>query len=183
VTAYATVVKKICLIGPGSVGKTSLIRRYIYDEFEDKYQRTVGTKVSKKVMRVKHPKKDLNMNLTLLIWDIMGQETFRPLLEDSYFYGASGCLAVCDSTRMETLDELKRWVDSVHKVVGDVPLIILVNKKDLIDRLQVDEETIKKFSELIGSKYMYTSVKTGDNVEKAFNDLVIMLTSNIDYDQ
>ena len=103
----AEVIKKIVLVGTGGVGKTSLIKRFILNIFDDKYLKTLGTKVSKKVLLIEHPEKDLKINLTMLVWDIMGQETFRPLLQDSYFYGAGGCLAVCDSTRAETLKALE----------------------------------------------------------------------------
>ena len=106
------VIKKICLIGSGEVGKTSLIKRYILDIFDDKYLRTLGTKVSKKELILDYPQKDRKLNLTLLIWDIMGQATFRSLLQDSYFFGAAGALAVCDSTRAQTLDSLEEWVAS-----------------------------------------------------------------------
>lgn len=181
-TGYATVVKKVCLIGPGRVGKTSLIKRFTHDEFEEKYLRTMGTKVSKKVLRLKHPEKDLNMNLTLIIWDIMGQETFRPILENSFFYGTSGCLAVCDLTRIETLNELKGWVESMHRVAGDVPLIIIANKKDLKEKIQMDENTIRNFADRYGSTFFFTSAKAGDNVEEAFYILGKMLTSDINYE-
>jgi GTPase SAR1 family protein len=88
----AEVIKKICLIGAGEVGKTSLIKRFILDIFDDKYLKTLGTKVSKKEIVLGIPEKDMNVDLTFLIWDIMGQATFRTLLKDSYFFGASGAL-------------------------------------------------------------------------------------------
>ena len=82
-TRDAEVIKKICIVGSGGVGKTSLIKRFILNIFDDKYLKTLGTKVSKKALVVEYPEKDLKIDLTMLVWDIMGQETFRPLLQDS----------------------------------------------------------------------------------------------------
>jgi small GTP-binding protein len=163
----------------GCVGKTSLIKRFILDVFDDKYLKTLGTKVSKKVVIIKIPEKDLRISLTLLIWDIMGQETFLSILENSYFFGINGGLAVCDSTRGETLEELERWVESLYKVAGKVPLVFIANKKDLSDNLQIDEETLTKFAAKYNSTFLYTSAKTGKNVEKAFQELGKLVTSDI----
>ena len=97
---------KICLVGEKAVGKTSLIRRYVLNMFDDHYITTIGTKVSKKEVRVFNPEKDLLVDVDMTIWDIMGEKGFRELLKDAYFYGANGILAVCDLSRRRTLDDL-----------------------------------------------------------------------------
>lgn len=179
-TESAEIIKKVCLIGNSGVGKTSLIKRFILDIFDDKYLKTLGTKVSRKDLIIDHPEKNLKVNLTMMIWDIMGQETFRTILQDSYFFGAGGCLAVCDSTHSETMSDLDKWVGSLHETAGKVPLIILANKSDLKDNIEVKEEMLKKFAGRYNASYLYTSAKTGDNVEKAFLELgklVISYTS------
>jgi small GTP-binding protein len=178
-TKKTEVIKKICLIGSERVGKTSLIKRFILNMFDDKYLKTLGTKVSKKVVIIEHPEKDLRINLTMLVWDMMGQETFRPLLQDSYFYGASGCLAVCDSTRIETLKGLDDWIKSLFSVADKVPVIILANKSDLKDNIQINEEELKNFSEKYEAPFFFTSAKVGDNVEKVFYMLGEMVTADI----
>jgi small GTP-binding protein len=167
----AEVIKKICLIGSGEVGKTSLIKRFILDIFDDKYLKTLGTKVSKKEIILGIPEKDLNVNLTFLIWDIMGQATFRTLLKDSYFFGASGALAVCDSTRVETLESLEEWIQSLFNTVGEKPIIVLANKNDLKDERKIDEDMLKEVASKYNTIFYYTSARTGENVEKAFYDL------------
>jgi small GTP-binding protein len=178
-TRSADIIKKVCLVGTGGVGKTSLIKRFILDIFDDKYLKTLGTKVSKKEIALEYPEKDLNINLTMLIWDIMGQETFRALLQDSYFYGAGGCLAVCDVTRSETLNSLTEWVESLFRTAGNVPLIILANKVDLKDSMKVDEDMLKDFSTKYNAPFIYTSARTGANVEDAFLQLGKSMTSEI----
>ncbi len=167
----AEVIKKICLIGAGEVGKTSLIKRFILDIFDDKYLKTLGTKVSKKEIILGIPEKDINVNLTFLIWDIMGQATFRTLLKDSYFFGASGALAVCDSTRAETLESLEEWVQSLFKTVGEKPILVLANKSDLKEERRIDEEMLSVIANKYKTDFYYTSARSGENVEQAFYDL------------
>lgn len=172
------VIKKICLIGAGEVGKTSLIKRYILDIFDDKYLKTLGTKVSKKEMIINYPEKDLDLHLTLLIWDIMGQATFRSILQDSYFFGAAGALAVCDLTRASTLGSLEEWIKSLHRAVGKKPVIILGNKYDLEDKKEIDEKMLKKVAAKYDANYLYTSARTGENVEHAFDELGRLVTAD-----
>lgn len=174
------IIKKVCLIGTYGVGKTSLIKRYILDIFDDKYLKTLGTKVSKKEFTVEYPEKDLKVKLTLLVWDIMGQETFRTLLKDSYFFGTRGSLAICDSTNIDTLDALDDWVESLYEVAGKVPLIFLANKSDLKDSLQVNEEMLKERASKYNAPYYYTSARTGENVDKAFFELGKLLTQDVE---
>ncbi|UCF07659.1 MAG: GTP-binding protein [Thermoplasmata archaeon] len=173
------VVKKITMIGTGGVGKTSLIKRFILNIFDDKYLRTLGTKISQKVIEIEYPEKYLRIQLTMLIWDIVGQDSFRPLLQDAYFYGVNGSLAVCDATRADTLRVLDEWVESLHKISGDVPMIILANKCDLKDSMEIGEETLKSYAEKYNAPFLYTSAKNGENVEDAFLQLGRMTTSEI----
>src|ERR671934_38119 len=114
---------KICLVGEAAVGKTSLVRRYVTNMFDERYVTTIGTRVSKKEVRVEFPERDLIALVDLTIWDIMGEMGFRELLQDAYFYGANGILAVADLTRRGTLDDLDDWIDGVIKVVGTVPIL------------------------------------------------------------
>jgi len=164
---------KICLVGEAAVGKTSLIRRYVLDDFDDKYITTLGAKVSKKDMSFDYPGKDARVDMNMTIWDIMGEKGFRDLLQDAYFQGAKGVLAVCDITRISTVKELDDWVKSVYNVAGEIPIIYAVNKVDLRDEalLLFDEADLKQWTRAFGASYLYTSAKTGENVERAFRML------------
>jgi GTPase SAR1 family protein len=71
---------KVCLVGSGGVGKTSLIRRYVNDMFDDKYIATIGTKVTKKEIPIKD-QNDSEIKMDMMIWDIMGQKGFKQLLQ------------------------------------------------------------------------------------------------------
>lgn len=162
---------KICMVGEGAVGKTSLIRRFVLNSFDDKYLQTLGTKVSKKEILVDYPEKGLELQVDMTIWDIMGQKGFRELLKEAYFYGAKGVIAVCDVTRKDTLSELDDWIEGVYSVTGKVPIEFLANKADLKERLSIAENDLEQASKAYDSRFFYTSAKTGENVEKAFKEL------------
>lgn len=161
------VMKKVCLLGDGAVGKTSLIRKYVYDVFDDKYIMTIGTKVTKKVLTLD------DIKLTLLIYDILGQKRFARI-HSSYYRGTSGAIIVCDITRAETIDNMAMWAQSLFKVVSNVPVIFIGNKVDLG---AVPEEKIKHIADQHIAKYFFTSAKTGENVENSFYELSLMLCS------
>src|SRR5437879_11960150 len=108
---------KVCLVGEAAVGKTSLIRRFVQDDFEDRYITTLGAKVSKREIVFDMPdRKQIQMDIT--IWDIMGEKGFRDLLKDAFFHGAKGVLAVADLTRCDRMNDVEGWVLGVGKVVG-----------------------------------------------------------------
>ncbi len=163
---------KVCLVGEHAVGKTCLIRKYVFNEFSDGYITTIGTKITKKKVSVVHPDTKDMVDIDLMIWDIMGQKGFRKLLQEAYFFGAQGILAVCDNTRESTLPDLDTWIDGVHQITQDIPTVFLGNKCDLIDLQQISLNEIKSFSSGYESPGAYlTSAKTGKNVDLAFNIL------------
>lgn len=163
---------KICLVGDVGVGKTSLIRRFVLDVFDDKYIATIGTKVTKKEMDFKDPRTGENLRIMLLVWDIMGQPSFREVLREAYFYGAEGALAVCDVTSKESQGELRYWIKAMTSTTGEVPIVFLGNKCDLKDDMRVTLEDLEAFASKQNAPAMLTSAKTGYNVENAFSVLV-----------
>lgn len=153
---------KVCLLGDGAVGKTSLVHRYVYDAFDDKYIMSFGTKVSKKTVELPDTRVDL------MIWDILGQKT-HDSLHGAYYRGAVGALAVCDFTRRQTLESLSSWVSGFRDVVGEMPVLLLANKSDLPKSFTVEE--VRQFGSSVGCEVLETSAKTGGNVEAAFSAL------------
>src|SRR5438128_10786758 len=120
---------KVCLVGEAAVGKTSLIRRFVQDEFDDRYITTLGAKVSKREMTFEaRDRTKIQMDMT--VWDIMGEKGFRDLLKEAFFHGANGVVAVCDLTRCRTLDELDDWIERVVNVVGKIPIFNEVHKAE-----------------------------------------------------
>lgn len=166
---------KICLVGEGAVGKTCLIRRFIHDQFDDRYISTLGAKVSKKELIVNGESGEIDVDMT--IWDIMGEKGFRELLKEAYFHGAQGVLAVADVTRKETLDDLGDWIAAVAKVTGDIPVQLLANKIDLKEQMAVTEDDVRETAAVHKAPCLYTSAKTGENVEAGFANLAKLIAA------
>src|SRR5947208_14049437 len=143
---------KICHVVECAVDKTCHIRRFIQDQFDDRYISTLGAKVSKKEIKLDGPNGGSDIDMT--IWDIMGEKGFRELLKEAYFHGAQGVLAVCDVTRKQTLDDLADWVAAVVKVTGNVPIEFLANKADLKDQMDLTEADIRRTADSSHAAYV-----------------------------
>jgi len=149
--------KKILLIGDFNVGKTSLIKRYVSNTFDDKYLTTVGVNISKKIVNINHEE------LELIIWDIEGHTELKSI-PSSYYNGASGAIFVCDINRSETMESLTKHIHTFLEVNPKAPYVVAYNKADL---LNVD----KKNDLAIVNDVFLTSAKEGLNVEKLFLSL------------
>jgi len=155
--------KKVCMLGGSGVGKTSLVSRFVSSLFSDKYLTTVGVKVDKKTVAID------SGEMTLMLWDIYGQDEFQTV-RDSYLRGASGYLLVADGTRHATLDTATALQQKAEFVVGRVPFILLFNPSGLSADWQVNERALWKLAEQ-GWTVLKTSAKTGAGVDDAFAKL------------
>lgn len=159
---------KLCVLGDGNVGKTSLIIRHVDKRFEEEYKPTIGFDIALKTMKIEED----GVEAELLIWDIAGQAIFEKIREE-YLQGTNGALILYDLTRKETLDHIKDWVRELLAFAGKVPFIIVGNKADLEDERVVSEEEGKKLIEEFGAlEYLETSAKTGEKVEQAFEKII-----------
>ena len=151
--------KKICLLGSFAVGKTSLVRRFVYSEFSERYQTTVGVKVDKKAMRVD------DQDVSLVIWDLHGEDRWQSVRK-SYLRGASGALLVADGTRLETLEVVRGLSDTFLEVNPNAALQVLVNKADLLESFAIPKEEWR--ARIDWAPMSFSSAKTGEGVEDAF---------------
>ncbi|UCG70128.1 MAG: GTP-binding protein [Thermoplasmata archaeon] len=169
--------KKIVLLGDSAVGKTSLIRRFVFNQFEDSYTSTIGSKVTMKEFSLDRTNEKVDVKF--MIWDIIGREGYHALHART-FVGVEGAILVADITRKETLENLERyWIPFLLKIVENVPLVFTCNKCDLkgeyefgfedIEELadKYNGESFKKSFPGLTSCYA-TSAKDGTNVEDAF---------------
>jgi small GTP-binding protein len=181
--------KKIVIIGDSAVGKTSLIRRYVFNEFQDSYITTIGSKVTTKECIIKRPHH--SVDITFVIWDLIGREGYKGIHART-FAGASGAILVGDLTRKETFENLERyWIPLLLKVVDNVPLIFACNKSDLKGKCEFDPEDIIEIADRynghidgilprgLATSYS-TSAKTGSNVESTFESIGHLLVSSFD---
>ncbi len=155
--------KKICLIGAYAVGKTSLVRRFVSGIFSEDYLTTVGVKIDQRTVTAE------GREVRLMIWDLAGRDEFQAV-QKSYLRGASAFIYVIDGTRRETLDAAR---EEMAEVVADHPgvtSLFLVNKCDLVDDWEIDEELLEPLRDA-GLPVLLTSAKTGENVAEAFDEL------------
>ncbi len=153
------------MLGDPSVGKTSLVRRYVLDIFDDKYIPSIGMKATKKRLSLY----DGSIVLTLMIWDILGSKSSR--FDSVYYKGVEGALVVCDVTRRETLQSLPNWVSGMFEITGEIPVIFLANKIDIGERNEEIKTKMSNYAQDYNGKYLFTSAKTGENVEEGFQSL------------
>lgn len=167
VAPITTVSYKICLLGDFAVGKTSLVRRFVYDLFDDKYLSTIGVKVSRKTVAV--PREDRVVELTLILWDLAGSEKFSSL-QATYMRGATGAVLVCDMTRAETLAHLNSYVKDL-KVVSPAAVFVLAANKCDLSGWELTQEEVESFAASIGAPCFFTSAKSGAQVDDLFRAL------------
>lgn len=166
----SVITKKICLLGDFSVGKTSLIRRFIQDRFSDQYLSTVGVKVSRKSLDIRQDFKIQQINL--LIWDLEGHTKFKSITP-TYLKGASGSIIVGDLTRSDSLESIKQHIDLSLEINPDGAIVIALNKADLIPQEKLEKLIeLYRFNTYVQVIDAYvTSAKTGEYVNEMFDKL------------
>lgn len=164
------------MFGDSGVGKTSLILRYLTDQFNKDIGKTMGVDI-----RVKKLKKNDDM-ITLQIWDFVGEDKFR-ILFPTYARGSFGGIFMYDLTRKNTLNHIEDWVNIFKKNNIQVPIIMVGGKLDLQETRGVSIEEATSISNSYEiDEYIECSSKTGENIELLFNTLVQMILKNIKLD-
>ena len=157
---------RIVLLGEAAVGKTSLVRRYTENVFDEEYKQTIGTTFATKDIDVTDGEGNVR-RVRLNIWDMGGQSTYRELRRQ-FMKGASGAVIVYDVTRPETFMAMNNWFESFKEVCPDSPVIISANKVDLTESRMVPQEPGMMLRDWFQAEYFETSAKTGDEVNNVF---------------
>ncbi|KAF1919733.1 ras family-domain-containing protein [Ampelomyces quisqualis] len=163
-SAYSNPLKKFKLVflGEQSVGKTSLITRFMYDSFDNTYQATIGIDFLSKTMYLE------DRTVRLQLWDTAGQERFRSLIP-SYIRDSSVAVVVYDITNKNTFENTRKWVDDVRGERGNDVIIVLVgNKTDLNDKREVTTAQGEEEAKKNNLMFVETSAKVGHNVKALF---------------
>lgn len=171
---------KVIIIGPGAVGKTSLLYRFVESKFSFRYKMTIGADFLSKIIQ-DYPKAGTTVKLQ--IWDIGGQDRYK-FLRSSFFDGANGALIVFDLSRWHTFEEIEEWLSDLHEFAGkDIPFALIGNKVDLIDKRDelYERESAQVFAKKEQTYYVETSAKTGEKVEDAFLNLTERMLKNVSY--
>jgi len=160
---------KLVFLGDESVGKTSIITRFMYDHFDDSYQATIGIDFLSKTMYLE------DRVLRLQLWDTAGQERFRSLIP-SYIRDSSVAIVVYDISNKTSFLNTHKWIEDVREERGDDVVIMLVgNKMDLSDHRQVTKTEGEEKASKMGVMFMETSAKSGDNIKALFRKVATNL--------
>lgn len=171
---------KSVLIGDGAVGKTSIRRRYMGDEFTEGHLATIGVDFAQKWVYFE------GATLRWVIWDLSGQPTFETVRKH-YYTGSSGIVLVYSVSDRESFDNASKWLVEAYKYMGQLPpTAIVANKIDLRESYSenslVSTEEGQRFTEHFREKlevpatFIETSAKTGENIEDMFTELLRMIS-------
>ncbi|EAX98601.1 small GTP-binding protein, putative [Trichomonas vaginalis G3] len=157
---------KIVLLGPARVGKTSIIQRYVNDQFNINTISTTQTAFFQKELNVD------NQIIVLDIWDTAGQERYHSIIP-MYYRDADGILIVFDLLDVTSFSKAKFWMNELKNnlVVKDTPIILVGNKHDLQSLRVVDPQDITNFTQIENLEYFDTSAKTGFFIEEIFKKI------------
>ncbi|KAI8802835.1 ras family-domain-containing protein [Cladochytrium replicatum] len=156
---------KLVFLGEQSVGKTSLITRFMYDTFDNTYQATIGIDFLSKTMYLE------DRTVRLQLWDTAGQERFRSLIP-SYIRDSSVAVVAFDITNRNSFLNTAKWVDDVRAERGNDVIIVLVgNKTDLNEKRAVSTEEGEKKAKEFNAMFIETSAKAGYNVKALFRKI------------
>ncbi|CAL1613704.1 unnamed protein product [Knipowitschia caucasica] len=160
---------KLVFLGEQSVGKTSLITRFMYDSFDNTYQATIGIDFLSKTMYLE------DRTIRLQLWDTAGQERFRSLIP-SYIRDSAAAVVVYDIANLNSFQQTSKWIDDVRTERGSDVIIMLVgNKTDLADKRQVSVEAAERKARELNVMYIETSAKAGYNVKQLFRRVAAAL--------
>ena len=164
--------KKVCMLGTLNVGKTSVVRRYVDNTFSTKYHTTIGVKVDRKVVT------SSQQLVSIMLWDMEGADRFNSL-QVRYLRGAAGCIVVADGTRSDSLDQAVDIYELVREKLPHAAIAFAVNKSDLVSDWVLDTVAFSAVARRCGPP-IFTSAKTGENVELMFEQLAQQMFSNDD---
>ena len=163
---------KLILIGDSCVGKSNILLKYLKNQFNENSKTTVGVEFGTKNIIIN------NKRIKIQIWDTAGQERYRSITS-AYYKGAKGALIVYNITRKNTFDNIDKWIIDL-KLNGDknICIIILGNKSDLIDKREINKNDGIKKAEMYKTAFLETSALNGDNISKAFDELIEQIVIN-----
>ena len=163
-----TIDLKIILVGNSSVGKTSIIHKFIDRNFEEQITATVSTTFKAKKIKI-----DPFTEANLKIWDTAGQERYRSLTAN-YIRGSNGVLVVFDLANKGSFEELDKWMEIIRDVIAEnkIEKILVGNKTDLPEEEKViSDEMATKYADEHNMKYFSVSAKEGINIDLLFEQL------------
>ena len=162
---------KLLVLGDSAVGKTSILIRYVENNFDECCISTLG--VDYKVKYIKYK----NIKIKLQLWDTSGEEKYRSI-STNLIRNTQGLLIVFDLTNKDSFQNIKDWINAAEDYNPNLKKILIGNKLDLEDERKVNNEALINFANNKNIKFFETSAKDGTNIEEAFQALVDLLFGN-----
>lgn len=169
----ANLAQKVCIVGEFSVGKTSLIRRYVLGLFSDDYKATLGVNCYNHAGQFLHPTTGATHAINLILWDIEGGQQKSSML-NTYLIGASGALVIADVTRPETIQAVDHYYNLLESVIPGRPKVLALNKVDLMDGSPTMTHSLamaQDKAKALGLRLVQTSASKGNQVPELFGGL------------
>ena len=166
--------KKVCMLGSFGVGKTSLVRRFVYNKFDEKYLTTIGVQVSHKVLDPIVRADKTSVQLKIILWDLAHIEKMTEVIKN-YFRGSHGAIVVYDLTRPLTWSGYDMFLKAFTEICPKSSMIFVANKMDLLMTENATGEQFMQIARAHKVAHFFTSAKTNENVDKAFYHLGAML--------
>ena len=162
---------KILFVGDSSVGKTSLLLKYVDGHFSDTHMSTIGVEYKDKIININ------GREVNLQIWDTSGQERYQSITKN-FYRNADGILFIFDLTNEESFNHIKNWLTTSEDCKKDFKKILVGNKSDLMFDRKVSDEKIEKFAEKKEMKFFEASAKDGTNVDRIFKEMAQLILKN-----
>jgi small GTP-binding protein len=162
---------KILLIGDYGVGKSSILRKYIYGNFDNSYCATIGVDFTFREIILNEKK------VKIQLWDTAGQERFRSITK-SFYKGKTTYILVFDLSDYDSFCNLPYWISDINKYSdNDNNIFFLIGTKNDLDRV-VPKNEIEKFLQEYNIKDYFTiSSKTDDSIDIVFEKIANNLIS------
>ncbi|KAL8598588.1 Ras-related protein Rab-23 [Nucella lapillus] len=155
---------KVVVVGNGAVGKSSMIQRYCKGIFTKDYKKTIGVDFLERQIEVG------GEDVRLMLWDTAGQEEFDAITK-AYYRGAQACVLAFSTVDRDSFEAVETWKRKVEDEVGEIAMVIVQNKIDLIDDAVVRTEEAENLAKKLRLRFYRTSVKENLNVDEVFRYL------------
>jgi len=162
---------KLIVLGNPNVGKTTLINRFVTNQFHSEYKPTLGISITNQEYYLQGFEDKI---LNFMIWDLAGQKFFQRVRK-AYYRGANAAFIAYDITDRDTFESVENWLKDIRDVLPEIPIILLGNKIDLDGSRMVSTKEGIKLASRLKCYFLESSAKSGENVRDAFNMIGIGL--------
>jgi len=157
---------KVIVVGNGQVGKTSMITRFAKGIFTNEYKKTLAVDFLEKKLYVP----GANEEITYLLWDTAGQEEYDSITR-GYYKGAGAAIIAFSTTDRASFDALRQWHQKVKDECGEIPMVLVQNKVDLISQACMSAQEAEDIARSLRLKLYRTCVKENLNIQQVFEDV------------